>query len=51
MASSGTTFISSFINIGSGVQKLLGEGIHMLIHTRRLQGDLIILTFLIRKAG
>jgi hypothetical protein len=49
MASGGMMYMPGFIKIGSGVQKLLGGGIH--IHTHRQQGDLISLFFNIRKVG
>jgi hypothetical protein len=44
-------YIPSFAEIGSGVQKLLGEYIHMHadLSTHRQQGDLICLFFKIRK--
>jgi hypothetical protein len=44
MVSGGMIYVPSFIKIGSGVQKLLGE-MHILIHrhTHRQQGNLVSL--------
>jgi hypothetical protein len=50
MGSGAVIYVSSFIKIGSGVQKLIG-GIHR--HTHRQQRDLISLLyfFKMRKVG
>jgi hypothetical protein len=47
MGSGAVIYVPNFIKIGSGIQKLMGAGIH------RQQGDLIslIYSFKIRKVG
>jgi hypothetical protein len=52
MGSGAVIYVPSFIKIGSGIQKLIGE-IHRQTYTHRQQHDLISLLYLfeIRKVG
>jgi hypothetical protein len=47
MGSGALIYVTSFIKIGSGIQKLIGGGIrrHTHIHTQRQQRDLISLLY------
>jgi hypothetical protein len=51
MGSGAMIYVRSFIKIGSGIQKLIWEGVHR--HSHRQQGDIISLLyfFKIRKVG